>query len=116
MREIDWDKPLSDEEKGWLRQRDRHAEVEANERRFAKKAKAAATTEVKEPDDDETEGTEEVPVIGEETFDDDYDSWKVAELKAEAEGRDPEIDTSTLKVKADYVAALRTWDKANPDE
>lgn len=96
MRKIDWDAPLSEDDKAWLRQRDKHAEIEENERRFG------APAEFKEQTD-----TDEVA--------DDYDKWKVEELKTEAGTRLPEVDITGLTKKADLIAALRTWDAANPE-
>jgi hypothetical protein len=97
MRTINWDEPLSEDDKAWLRQRDKHAEVEANEKRFAVEADPTGSS------DDDDEAT------------DDYDKWKVPELAAEAAKREPAVDITGLSKKSDLIAALRTWDAANPD-
>ena len=96
MRTINWDAPLSDEDKAWLRQRDKHAEIEANEAKFAEATKQS--------DDDGDNGP-----------DDEYDSWKVAELVAEAGERKPPVDLTGITLKADIIAALRTWDAEHPE-
>lgn len=98
MRKIDWNKPLSEEDKGWALQRDMHEQVAANEAKFktgTKKPKAA-------------EGPEAVEIK------DDYDSWKLNELKEEAANREGLVTTG-MATKADYIAALRTWDAENPE-
>lgn len=94
MRQIDWDAPLSDDDKAWLRQAgmvgvaDRIAE---NEARFAS-----------DESDDEDEGPE-----------DDYDERTVAELKAEATSRQPAV--AVTGKRADIIAALRAWDVEHPE-
>jgi|tagenome__1003787_1003787.scaffolds.fasta_scaffold13317221_1 hypothetical protein len=92
MREIDWDAPLSDDDKAWLLDRDQHAKVAANEQQFASS-----------DDEDETDGTTEEP-------DDDYDDWKVAELRKEAGDRDPAIEGAATMKKDELITALRVWD------
>jgi hypothetical protein len=121
MREINWNEPLSEDDKAWLRQRDRHAEIEANEDRFS-----SGRSDFKVNDDDaakiatekdklvSTEGTG-TPAAPPELAPDDYDSWKVAELREEAGNREPAIDLTGVTVKADIIAALRTWDAAHPE-
>lgn len=111
MRDIDWDKPLSDDDKLWLSQRmtpELQDKITANETRFGN-----------EDGENSSFGNEGVEggAAGENEakFDDDYESWKLAELKAEAEGRD-DLDVTGLKNRPDYIAALRTWDAANPDK
>jgi hypothetical protein len=96
MRTIDWDAPLSAEDKAWALDRDMAEKVAENEARFAEAAKT----------DDSGDGS---------TPDDDYDKWKVEELKAEAEGREPAVDLTGKTLKADIIAALREWDAAYPD-
>jgi len=91
MRKINWDEPLTEDDKAWLRDRDMHAEIETHEAKFAPEPKDLTPA-----------------------FDDDYDSWKIGELRAEAEAREG-LDTAGLKNKPDYIAALRTWDAANPE-
>ena len=106
MREINLDAPLSEDDKAWLRQRDRHAEIEANEDRFS-----PGRTEFKANDDDAAKGAtqkDDVPP-------DDYDKWKVPELAEEAARRDPPVDLTGISKKPDIIAALRTWDAAHPE-
>jgi len=109
MRTIDWDKPLSEEDIAWASQRDMHDKIQANRDRFSKKAGAV------DADDD----SKIVDAVGTEAGEDDepaddYDSWKVAELREEAGKRDPVVDVEGLK-KDEIIAALRDWDAANPD-
>lgn len=95
MRNIDWDKPLTEEDLTWLGQRmtpELEDKIKANQAKHGAKA---------------TESGAE--------FTDDYDKWKVDELRTEAEGREPAIDLSGVKTKADFIAALRSWDAENPD-
>jgi len=94
MRTINWNAPLSEDDKAWLRDRDQHDKIADNEARFAEK------------DNDET---------GMNNPDDDYDKWKVPELAEEANKRDPKVDITGLSKKADLIAALRTWDAEHPE-
>jgi hypothetical protein len=109
MRNINWDKPLSEDDETWLAQRltpELQDKIDANRAQFNRKGE-----EVPEgfTGGDKTDATKtDLPP-------DDYDQWKVAELKAEAEGREPKIDLTGITVKADLIAALRTWDAAHPD-
>lgn len=99
-REINWDAPLSEDDLKWLEQRMTPVladKVAANKAKFAEEDAKDA-----EDDDDDTK------------VDDDYDSWKLGELKAEAEAREG-LDMTGLKNKPDLIAALRTWDAANPE-
>lgn len=92
MRQIDWDAPLSEDDKLWLRNAgtvgvaDRIAE---NEAQYG----------LAEDDDD--------------TPEDDYDERTVAELKAEAASREPVVAVSGKR--ADIIAALRAWDAEHPE-
>lgn len=98
MRQIDWDQPLSEDDEVWLNQRltpELKEKIAANKARFG-----GEDAEV------ETETSE---------FKDDYDSWKLAELKEEADNRG-DLDTTGFSKKADYIAALRTWDAEHPDD
>src|SRR6478609_2459960 len=91
---------LTADEKGYLLDRDRHDEVAANEALFGREVEAGSgeievgTGNAGAASDLEDEG-------------DDYESWKIRELKEEGEGREPAVDFSNCSVKADYVAALR---------
>lgn len=87
---------LSAEEKGWLHQRGRHAEVELNEELY----------------DGSTRLNRETGVNGE----DNYDQWKIKELKEEGEGRVPPVDFTGCTLKEHFVLALRSWDLEHPEE
>lgn len=86
---------LTADEKGWLIQRGRQAEVDKNEQYF---------------DDEDDNGEHDAET-------DNYGSWKNKELIAEGERREPPVDFSEYEAnKAGYVAALRAWDVAHPEE
>jgi len=95
MRNIDWDNPLSEDDKEWLRARDQYSKIAENEAKFA---------------DMNDDHTDEEPANA-----DDYDKWKVPELADEAARREPAVDIAGLSKKADLIAALRTWDAEHPD-
>lgn len=108
MRTIDWDKPLSDADIAWASQRDMQDKIQANRDRFSKKAGAV------DSNDDSTiidanDGVEVAPEA------DDYDAWKVAELREEASRRYPVIEGAASMRKDEVIAALREWDAANPE-
>ena len=92
--------PLTDEERGWLTQRERFADIAENDRLFA--------GDSEEDDDDEDAGDGEA--------DDDYPSWKKKELETEAGSRTPPVDLSELRTKAEYIEALRAWDAQHADD
>lgn len=119
MREIDLTKPLSEDDKAWMRQRDRHAEIQANEEQFGDGEPEFAAN-----DDDQqkidAKKAEIAAVQGtastkSELPPDDYDKWKVPELAEEAARRDPPVDLTGISKKPDIIAALRTWDAAHPE-
>ena len=119
MREIDLTKPLSEDDKAWMRQRDRHAEIQANEEQFSnKEPEFAANDEDQQKIDAEkakiaaTQGTTST---ASELPPDDYDKWKVPELAEEAARRDPPVDLTGISKKPDIIAALRTWDAEHPE-
>lgn len=87
MRQIDFNAPLSEDDKAWLRDRDRHSEIAQNEARFG------------EGEDLEENEPEAGP---------DYDKWSTADLKAEAQTRG--IDFSGMRKKAELALALREND------
>lgn len=96
MRNIDWEKPLSQDDRAWLDQRltpELVEKIDANDKRFGKAGSS----------DDKSSA-----------FEDDYDKWKVDELKVEAEKR--KIDLTGITKKPELVAALRSWDAENPDD
>lgn len=137
MRQINWDEPLSEEDKAWARQaslpmvEDR---IKENEERFGS---ATSAEELDVPPDptrsalDPEAGTgmkpSEAPPAGapaaqqgvgapadedvEEDYDDDYNTWKVSELKREADKRDPVVEYASDARKPDVIAALRAWDR-----
>jgi len=106
MREIHWDAPLSEDDKAWLRDRDKHSEIEANEARFAENLLLNPKLKIEDEDEDEDSGETQ----------DDYDSWKVQELKDEAVKRDPPVDLTGLSKKEQLIEALRAWDREHPDD
>lgn len=127
MRKIDWNSPLTGDDKAWLRTTgilDVERLIEANAVEF----------------DEEYHfpGTEPVGVIksavatepdqggGNADFsEDDYDDWKVAELSAEIDNRNKVDGAKSVEVvgtgkdgkitKPDLIKALRLWDSENPD-
>lgn len=98
-------RPLTAEEKGWLCQRDRYADVDLNEALYGRPVQEGQ---------DEIEFGPHSTLIQDEG--DDYDSWKIKELKEEGEGRDPAVDFSGCTKKDEYITALRAWDAAHPEE
>jgi hypothetical protein len=95
MKQLDYTKPLSDEDKQWLRSIGLGNRVDANEKEFG----------VRSEEDIQT-----VP-----TVDDDYDEWKISELKAEADSRDPKVEYTSNIRKEQLIEALRAWDREHPD-
>lgn len=107
-------RPLNENEKIWLRQRSRHAEVDRNELLFGRPVEA---------------GSEEREVgVGQQQFltpdqmptttppaEDNYDSWKIKELKEEGEARTPAVDFTGCSLKEHYILALRSWDLEHPE-
>lgn len=96
---------LTADEKGWLEQRDKHAWVQQNEELFGREVIAGS-------------GEIEVGSVPEklaESAPDNYDSWKIRELKEEGEGREPAVDFTGCTKKEDFVLALRSWDLEHPD-
>jgi hypothetical protein len=110
MRDIDWDSPLSDEDKTWLRTTgilDIERRIKSNEDKHEAPAE--------EPD---SSG-------GVEPSDDDYEEWKVPELTAEVENRNKVEGATHVEIvgtgkdgkitKPDLIKGLRLWDLENPD-
>lgn len=102
MRTIDWDAPLSEDDIAWCLDRDMHDKVKANQDRFSGEADDEPPVVVVDNDNPPAE------------LEDDYDSWKVAELREEAGKRNPVVDVEGLK-KDEIITALRAWDAANPE-
>lgn len=93
MRHIDWNKPLSDDDKLWLEQRltpGLQEKIDANQTKFGS---------------DKSTDPE---------FEDNYDQWKVPELAEEATKR--EINITGVSKKPELIALLRTWDKEHPED
>lgn len=105
MRQIDWDAPLSEEDKKWVEAYGTGAmrrAVERNKRRFADVRSAAS-----EEDDDEDDATDE------------YDSMNLDQLKEFAKARKidhPDFDTTGVKNKRELVERLREWDADQQSE
>lgn len=153
MRQIDWEHPLSEEDINWLRQ----SGIPGTEERLAKHQEqfGAEIPDAEVPEDTVTQsaldpgarmrgefvGAESAPVnvspeVGVQAGDaietedegDDYDSWKVGELREEAIARnkiaETEDDVTLVEItgtgkdgavtKADVIKALRIWDDENP--
>jgi hypothetical protein len=103
MRDINWDKPLSKADVEWAMQREElHAKVKANQEKFSKSASSDLAS------------TDADPEEGNATPADDYDQWKLAELRDEAASRRPAVDVTDLKT-AEVIAAMRKWDAAHPE-
>jgi len=105
-------RPLTAEEKGWLRQRDRHAEVDLNEALHGRPV-------IEGEDEIERElgvGPSSTPAEGGVDEGDDYDNWKKAELREEGESRTPPVDFTGCTSRAEMIAAMRAWDAAHPEE
>jgi hypothetical protein len=133
MRQINWDEPLSEEDKAWARQaglpmvEDR---IAANEKQFGE---PASVDELDLPPDPTTRSALDPTAAGgrsildappsgapsdvqgvgavAELEPDDYDSWKVAELKEEAATRTPPVVVASDARKPDVIQALREWDR-----
>lgn len=102
---------LTADEKGWLAQRDRHAEVEENEALFGREV-VAGSGEIEAGTGPQTPAT---PAKDDDDGDD-YDSWKIRELKEEGEARTPPVDFTGCAKKEDFVLALRAWDLEHPED
>jgi hypothetical protein len=134
MRPLDHDKPYSDEDIIWIRQ----AGLYNGEDMFARNAERFS---IEVPEEESAEDTitrsaldpsatagELGPNVprpidptnaGVDEDADDYDSWKVAELAAECDNREPKADVQATgaagAVKGDYIKALRLWDQEHPE-
>lgn len=152
MRKIDFDKPFGEDDVAWLRQAGFLSEelIERHQARFdagvpeieikpdtvtqsALDPSARGRGEPVPGDSHPVNVTPEAPKAGDAVDDgdedaDDYDSWKIGELRDEVEARN-EIaknregvtrvePVGTGKdgavVKADVIKALRVWDAENP--
>lgn len=83
---------LTKDEKGWLIDRGRQAEVDENEELY----------------DAEDEDAEDAG--------DNYGSWKNQELLEEGARREPPVDFAGATKKSELAAALRAWDSEHPGE
>ena len=117
MREINWDEPLSDEDKQWARQAGLpmvEQRITANEQQFGQESSGDGS-----PTDPATRSALDSTATGGTLVDqlqtdddgDDYDSWKVQELKDEADSRQPRVQYASDARKPDLIAALREWDR-----
>jgi hypothetical protein len=98
---------LSADEKGYLEQRGRHADVELNESLFGREV-VAGSGEI-----EVGSGPAAAPEMP--AAEDNYDQWKNQELLDEGGARVPPVDFTGCTKKADYVLALRAWDLEHPD-
>lgn len=138
MRDINWDEPLSEEDKAWARQaglalvEDR---IAANEKQFNEDPSIDQLELRPDPTTrsalDPTVGTGrsilEAPPSGApsdvqgvgavaELEPDDYDQWKVSELKEEAATRTPAVVVASDARKPDVIQSLREWDRKHGDQ
>lgn len=143
MRKIDWDKALSEEDKAWARQAGLpmvEERIAANEDQFGQERSVDAaasdpnTKSVLDPSQTAFMPPDQAPPNGAPAeavqsslvdtdgvdYDDDYDDWKVAELKdeiAERNGQeDAGINVASDARKPDLIAALREDDKRRASE
>lgn len=107
MRNIDWTRPLSEDDKAWALQRDLHDKVAANEAEFAEDEPQVEVV-------DDPQQVVDPPAAEDVAPDDDYDQWKVAELRAEAHQREI-ADNGTMK-RPELIAALRKYDAEHPED
>ena len=154
MRDIDWDKKLSDDDRQWalstgsLEMQNR---VLANDHQFGDDSKEDTLDDlpdVLDPEDEPVQVPQAVsypqaggpvarpftdlsadeqkerlsagdPLAGSDTGDDDfednYEEWKVAELKEEAGKREPAVPYEQNARKPQLIQALREWDKTYGD-
>lgn len=103
-------RPLTADEIGYLEQRERFADIELNESLFGRR--------VSDDSDEREVGTGPAQNAGaaSDSDGDDYESWKIRELKEEGEGRTPPVDFTGCAKKEDYVLALRAWDIDHPED
>jgi hypothetical protein len=124
MRKIDWTEPLSNEDIAFLRQ----VGVQGMEERIQAHQAYHGAEVPPDLSGDElliAQQQASTPEPEDDTFEDDYDSWKVAELEAEVTNRDAIEGTSNVLVngtgkdgkvlKSDLVYGLRAWDRENPN-
>lgn len=137
MRPINWDKALSDEDVAWLRSSGMYSveeRIRENQERFNKeyekpesgddevtRSALDPSARTADPADNAVFPTEPTDAPA----DDDYDSWKVAELEEEVKARNDLENTSEVVVegtgqhgnvtKADLIKGLRQWDRENPN-
>jgi hypothetical protein len=130
MRQIDWNAQLSEEDKVWARQAGLpmvEQRIAANESEFGEEPSVDTSPDpyaksVLDPTATASEGpvpTGETPTVEDEG--DDYDEWKLSELKSEVDTRNEDganiTVTGTGKNGAirsvDYIAALREHDRAS---
>lgn len=150
MRKIDWEKPLSEQDIAWLRQTgipgieeriERHQNETGGEVPEVNQTEDTGTRSAFDPTSTRTQVVSDgasAPInvtpspedVRTDTEDegDDYESWKVAELKEEVAARnklsDEREDVTPISIegtgkegaitKQDVIKALRVWDDENP--
>jgi hypothetical protein len=118
-RQIPTDRPLSDEDRAYLTMRGNDARIAWFDQLYPPADEAPA-----DEDDAEAEEAEEVEVDEDEDDEDDeaddedpdYESWAVADLKAEIDKRNKNLGDDAMSVtgvKADLAKRLRENDAAN---
>lgn len=118
-RQIPIDKPLSDEDRGYLLMRGDTALIERLDFQYnpkAEEAEAAAAVDDEEDDEEDTEpgDEEDEDEEDEEGEDPNYEEWTIAELKAAIDKRNLEgAGLAVSGTKPDLAARLREHDAAN---
>lgn len=102
MRKINWDAPLSPDDKAWLVQSGMplvNERIANSEKRFS----VLGISDDTEPEDDEE-------ILDDEDEGDDYEERTKAQLAEEVSSRKPLPEVGGNGNKADLIAALRAWD------
>jgi hypothetical protein len=136
MRPIDYDKKLTEDDITWIRQAgflDAETRISRNAERFG-----TEVPEVETPEDTTTRSALDPSATAGDlgpnvpgpidptnpegdgaSGEDDYETWKVAELENECNTRDPKAEVVATgangPVKPDFIKALRLWDQEHPE-
>lgn len=105
MRQIDWEKPLSEEDQQWVEQ----FGTQAMRRRMERQQQRFTSVEQTMSDEDSSDQEPQ----------DNYDDMTLDQLKVEAKARkedNPDFDTSGIKTKGDLIERLRQWDSDHAEE